>query len=882
MTTLRHVVARLRALWRGGDLDRDFEQELQSHLAMLTDDNIRNGMAPGEARRQAAIRLGAAGSLHSQHRDARGLPAFESLLQDLRFAGRLSIKDRWLSATIVAVLALGIGANTFGFALVNAAFWRGLPVPGSGRFVMVSWLDRDGRRDPASHVELLEWQQATQFDGLAGYQETQASLSDGHAPPERIHRTRMTTNGFALLGLGPSLGRDFTAADGGIGSPPVVILSDPLWRRRYGSDPKIVGTAIRIDGAHATVIGVMSEGMLFPDRSDVWVPFVPAVEERAREARGLEVIGRLAPESGQRQARAELETISRAQMSAHPVETNGVTGIRVESVADNTIGGMGRRLITILMAATAFVLVIAVANVVILLLLRSGARAREMALRAAVGATRGRLVRQLLIESLLLSLAGAAAGLAIAAIAVQLFAAAVGEWLPYWVVWALDYRAFGYAAAIGIATAVVFGLAPLVSLHRGHAMEAIHDGGRGTIGGVRIRRLTTALVVAELSMAIALLGGAGLLARSVAALSAVDLGVDTSRLVTMNITLPEARYPTPESRRQFASNVQGAIAAIAGVETATITTGVPARDGGERLMEIEGWLEGQAPVFVSTVAITPTFFDTLGIGLTGGSNFGELDGAPGSDVAIINQRLAAQYFPGQDPIGRRLRFTVRRLAPGQAPGRWRTIVGVAPDVSHGSPADGYINAAVYVPYREMAAAAVSLLINTARAPESIIPQVLREVQKLDADLPIVEPRTIRDLLAGDRGPYRLYGLIFAAFAVIAVALSAAAVYAVIAYAVARRQAEFGVRAALGASAPTLVWLVLRPALAQLAVGITIGLAGAIATGRALAGMLVGVTAGDPITLFGIAVTLTVVGIAASLRPALRAARVNPATVLRAE
>ena len=881
MMALRLLVARIRALFRGGELDAEFAQELRSHLEMLTDDNIRRGMPREEACRNAAMRLGTASSLQSQHRDARAFRPLAEIAQDARFALRLLVKERWLSATIVGVLALGIGTNTFGFALVNAAFWRGLPVSQSERLLMVSWIDRDGRRDPVSHVELLEWQQSKAFDGLAGYQDNSASLSDSHAPPDRIQRTRITTNTFAVLRQRPAVGRDFTATDGVAGAPPVAILSDLLWRRRYGSDPDILGAPIRIDGITATVIGVMPEGTLFPDRTDVWVPFVPTTDERARNARRLEVIGRLADSYERSTAHAELETIARGQMAAHPADVEQLTGIRLETVAQNTIGGTGRRLITIIMAATVFVLIIAAANVIILLLLRSGVREREMALRATIGATKWRLVRQLTLESLLLAMLGALAGLAIATAAVKLFALAVGAWLPYWVVFALDYRAFGYAAAIAIGAAVVFGLAPIVSLTAGHTLAALRDGGRGTIGAVRVRRVTAVLVVVEVSLAVALLGGAGLLARSVAALSAADLGIDTSDLVTMSVTLPQVRYPTPEARSRFAENVEAAVRAVGGVESATMTTGVPSRDGGERLIEIDG-SEGSAPVFVSTVVMTPPFFETVRVGVTRGRTFGAFDGAPGSDVAIINERLAAQFFPGRDPVGRRLRFTLRQLKPGQAPDRWRTVIGVVPDISHGSPMDGYVSAAVYLPYREIAPASASLLIRTARAPRAVMPDIRAEVQKLDADLPLLEPRTIDELLEQDRWPYRLYGLIFAACAVIALMLSAAAVYAVVAYAVERRQPELGVRAALGATTPRLIWLVLRSGAVQISAGIVIGLGGAVATGRALTSMLVGVTPDDPVTLLGVTLTLSAVAVVACLGPALRAARVDPATVLRAE
>ena len=393
--------------------------------------------------------------------------------------------------------------------------------------------------------------------------------------------------------------------------------------------------------------------------------------------------------------------------------------------------------------------------------------------------------------------------------------------LPFWVVFSIDYVVLAYAAAIAIVMAIVFGLAPALHVSRTNSNDVIKDGGRGSVGAPRVRRFGAAMVVLELSVAIALLGGAGLLVRSFATLYSIDLGVNIDPLVTMRVDLPASTYPTADDRRAFVAALEPRLASIPGVQAATITTGVPSRDGGERYFEIEGTPSDAPRVMVSTVTITPSFFDTIDVRMRQGRAFVDADGAPGSETAIVNRRLAEQFFPGQNPIGRRLRFTPRQPAPGDTPDVWRTIVGVAPDVSHGSPSDSYINAVVYLPYREAAPASASLLLRSGLAPASIMNAVRREVQALDADLPIVELRTVADILAEDRWVYRTFGSMFAAFAVIAILLSAAALYAVVAHSVAQRTAEFGVRVALGANRHAIVWLVLGRGLKQLAAGIVL-------------------------------------------------------------
>jgi putative ABC transport system permease protein len=894
VTFLRETAARVRALFRPHDLDRDFEQELESHLAMLTEDNVRRGMPPGQARRAALIRMGAPRAIREQHRTVRGLPAVEAVLHDLRFAFRLIAKDRWFSAAVIVVLALGIGANATGFTIVNAAFLRGLPFEESDRLYVLSWLNRTGRRSSASLAELQDWrEQSRSFTGLAAYRDATMNLSDDRALPELASGTWLTANTFGVLRQPPLLGRDFDAGDERAGADPVAIIGYGIWKNRYGGDPDVIGKTLRIDGKPATIIGVMPDTMRFPDNSEVWAPFVPTEAQKRRDVRPLRVFGRLKDGTERREAQAELSGIAQQLRAAYPDATRDLVGLRVETFTERYIGGGGRPMLKMLMGAVVFVLLIACANVANLLLSRSAYRAREIAVRSVLGATRWRVVRQLLLESVVLALIGGAIGLLLARAGVQVFAGAMrSSALPYWVVFSVDYVVLAYVAAICVLTAVVFGLAPALHISRTNHSDVLKEGGRGTTGHRRVRWFSSAMVVTELALTVVLLAGAGLMIRSFLTLYAVDIGIKTERLMTMRLQLPGSKYANAEARRAFFERLEPRLAAIPGVEAAAVTTGVPSRDGGERLLEIDApalsdsrstGVEGAAgPVHVSTVTISPRFFEVVDVPLVRGRNFHGVDGAPGFETVIINEDLAARFFPGEDPIGRRLRFTQREPAPGRPPDVWRTIVGISGRILHGSSLDLYLNAVVYIPYRQESPADASLLVRSALPPGSVMDGVRREVQAIDRDQPIYTIQTLEQLLAADRWWYRTWGGMFGVLAVIGLVLSSVGLYAVMAYSVTQRTQEIGVRMAVGAQRWQVSWLILRRGLVQLAAGLTLGLAGALALAGAMRIGIVGIASTDPVTLTAITLLLTSVSIAACVLPARRATRVDPVVALRAE
>lgn len=877
---LRRAVARVRALFGARQEDRDFDEELASHLAMMTEDNMRRGLSPEAARRAAVIRLGPPSSLREQHREVRALPLVETIVQDLRFAIRLMTKDRWFSAAAIVVLALGIGANTVGFTVVNGAFLRGLPFDEADRLLVISWQHRAGRRLNASRAELQDWRNSKAFEQLAAYSDAVMSISDGVMVPEPVRGTSVTTNAFTTVRQPPLIGRDFVESDERPGADPVLIIGHDIWQRRYAGDPAALGKTLRIDGRSATIVGVMPAGMQFPENADLWVPLIPTESQGARTSRGLRVFGRLAPGVDRREAQAELSGIAKQLQTAYPEAMTDILGTRVETFPERYIGGAGRPMLITVMGATGCVLLIACANVANLLLSKAAPRAREIAARMALGATRGRIVRQLLVESTVLGVVGGSLGLVLANAGTRMLDAAVRDSMPYWVAFRLDYSVFAYVAALCLLTATAFGLGPALQVSKANSAEVLKEGGRGSVGSRRTRRFAATMVVTELAVTIVLLVGAGTLIRSFMSLYFVDLGIDVDRLMAMRVQLSSTRYPDAEARRTFFDRLQPQIEAIPGIEAASVTNGVPPLDGGERLLEIEGQPTTDRPPFVGTVTVSPRFFEVLGLPLVRGRPFDERDGSAGTNTVIVNARLAAQFFPGEDPVGRRLRFTQRQRLGGKPADVWRTIVGVSPLVKQGSPSDHYVNAVVYIPLRQETPLSASLLVRSTLPPASVMDAVRREVQRLDPDQPVFPIQTVTEVVAADRWWQRTWGLTFGLLAVIGLLLSSVGLYAVMACAVTARAHEIAVRLALGAQRRQVRWLILRRGVAQLAIGTTFGLAGSLLLRRMLPAGIEGISSHDPIALGGIVLLLSVVGVVACVGPAQRATRVDPMVTLR--
>src|SRR5579872_4511940 len=608
------------------------------------------------------------------------------MLRDLRYALQLVAKEPWYSAVAVVALSLGIGLNATVFTLVNAVLIRGLPFKDSARLLVVgSQAKNAGGPGPVSLLDLADLRaQSKAFSALSGYDPNSMNISDDVAPPQQARGVRVTSNTFSVLAQPLLLGRDFVPDDERPGAQPVAILGYALWKSRYDGDPRVTGRIIRIDGTPVTIVGVMPEGMMFPAQAELWTSLIPTPDEQVRSARFLGVFGRLRPGATRAEARTDLNGIAARLATAYPDTNKDYGSIVVLSFNEAFNGGKIRVVFLAMMGAVGFVLLIACANVANLQLSRSVRRSREVAVRMALGASRWRIVRQLLVESVLLGCMGGVLGLGFALVGVRLFDRAVTDsGKPYWIVFSFDPIVFAFLAGVCVLTGVLFGLAPALQVSRTNVNEILKEGGRGNAGGRRARWMTGTMVVLELALTLVLLVGAGLMIRSFLNLYTIDLGIKTEHLMTMRMVLPTNKYPTPNARRAFYDHLSPRLAGIAGIESVSFGTNVPPFGAGRRGIEVEG----RAPVkpddapLVGVVTISPAYFDTVGVQLRRGRPFGDTDGAPGSETVILNEKLAAQLFPTDDPMGRRVRFVAPPPRPGQPASTapvWRTIVGISP------------------------------------------------------------------------------------------------------------------------------------------------------------------------------------------------------------
>jgi predicted permease len=808
-----------------------------------------------------------------------------TLLQDLRFAARMLVKDPWFTIVAATALGLGIGVNTTVFTFVNAVLIRGLPFPNSHEIVYVATHDTtrdESDRSQASWQEFEDWRaKARSFSGLAAFRFVQLNVSDPDHPAERVSAASVTANAFSVLGQQPFLGRDFAPGEDAAGAHAVVLLGYSVWKNRFGSDPNVIGRPLKLNEVAHTIVGVMPEGMRFPTNADLWRPLVPATGDATR-TRFNGVFGRLAPGVRWEQAEAEMLTISRELQTTYP-ETNKNIESRLMTFNERFNGGPIRLVFLSLLGAVGFVLLIACANVANLLLARSAYRAREMAVRTALGARRIRIVRQLLIESVLLASLGGVLGLALTAIGVRLFDSAVSNvGKPYWIVFSLDWSVFGYFAAICLATGIVFGLAPALQVSKTNLNDLMKEGGRGQAGGARARWLTSSLVVFELALTLALLTGAGLMARSFLKLYSLDLGFDTSHLLTLRTQLVESKYPKVEQRQVFLKTLRERMQALPGVTGAALTSTFPLGGAGSFKFEIEGRpvaAETNRPR-VSAIDIGPGYFDTLGVALQRGRPIGDADGAPGAEVVVVNQRFATEFLPNEDPLGKRIR--VMEGPKEDQPGKWLTVVGVSPTIRQGELQALEPAAVIYRPAAMGTSLGAGMLVRTSGDPAAMTNAVREAARALDPDQPLFAVNALDDVIAEARWPYRVFGSLFVIFAVIALVLSSVGIYAITSYSVSQRTAELGLRLALGAQSSQISWLILKTGFTQLALGIVIGLAAAYGVSQVLKSIVAQIPAVDPVTFIAITVLLTIVMLTACLIPARRATRMDPLAALRVE
>ncbi len=810
------------------------------------------------------------------------------LWQDIRFGARLLVKARWFTLAAVTALALGIGANATVFTLVNAVLFRGLPFDDAENIVAVWAENEQNQRANFSHPNYVDLRdQARTLESLAANLNAPVNLADDGQPPERVVGAYVSGNFFRMLGEQPVLGRDFVDEDDREGADPAVLLGHTVWQNRYGGDPGVLGLTIRVNSLVATVIGVMPPNMRFPQNTDVWIPLhmLPPESEVERRDQGssFQVVGRLARGASIELAREELQAIGRRLADEYP-ESNRELRFNLMSWQDQVTQGEIRLIFLTLMGAVVFVLLIACANVANLLLARSADREREIAVRVSLGATRGRIVRQLLMESILLAILAGGVGLLLSVVGIQWFDAAVTEEIgkPYWMEFTMDPIVFVFMAGVCLATAVLFGLAPALQVSKTDVNEVLKEGSRGSSSGRRARRWADALIVGEIVLTLVLLSGAAFMMGSFVKLASMDLGIETSRLLTMQMYLPLTQYPEPGPRRELFEDLEERLRGVVAIQASTLTTAPLLSGGGSQAVEVDGsdGDTGEVLPRATTLWVSDGYLDALGVQLVRGRWLGPDDGLPGSEVAVVNQRFVEVHLEGSDPLGRRVRFVP--AAADTLEVAWLTIVGVIPNIRQRAIEELETDPVAYMPLRSNPLRSVSLMVRTSADPGSATP-LLREVMSaVQPDLPLFNIMTMDQLLAERRFIFRVFGLMFSVFAGIALVLSAVGLYSVTTHSVTQRTQEIGIRVAHGAHPRQVTWLVLRRALVQLGIGLPVGLLGAAAVGQLLQSVVVQTSATDPLLLGAIVLVLAVVAVVACVIPAQRAARLDPMVAFRVE
>ncbi|MDP9170430.1 MAG: ABC transporter permease, partial [Acidobacteriota bacterium] len=798
-----------------------------------------------------------------------GWIAAEQLARDVRFGARTLRKSPGFTVMAIATLALGIGVNAAIFTVTKAVLFAGFPlVEHNDRIVYLT----SGRGCCVSYPDYEDWRaQARSFTDLAIVHGVLSTFSDNNVFARSCDATEVSANTFSLVGPRPVMGRDFTPSDEVPGAAPVVMLSYGFWERVYGKDPAILGHIVRINGTPTAVIGIMPRGFSFPQKQDLWVPLIPTPEIRKRDARGAWfVFGRLNEGVTLLGARAEMEGIGRRLGSAYPRTNQGRNLIPyVQNFNEFFFFENENVVYRSMWGAVGFVLLIACANLANMVLVRTMARAREISLRIALGAGRWRIVRQLLIESLMLSAAGGTLGWWIARWAVHAYELADrGPGRASWRIldYTLDYHVLAYLIAISAGTALLCGLAPALSLSKLDVNAALKDGGRGATEGGRKKSLAAILVTGEIALAVVLLAGAGVMMRSFLNIYSADPGVRTQNILTVSVGLPAARYPRPEMWVSFFERLKTRLRATPGVESVTMADRIPT----DRVKNYPYELSGAAPVdeqrrpTLSALLIGPDYFRTLGAAVLSGREFTEADGISSSPVALVNQRFAAAFWPGKAPLGQRL-----RLFNGNTPDAWLTVIGVVPNIAQNGALRAEAIPLVYRAWGQKPTASTEVMARTRIAPAGLANTFRREIQALDSDLPLFGPFSLAERLEANYWTRGLYGVLFLIFAAIALLLASLGLYAVVAQSVSRRTQEIGIRIAIGATVGDIRRLVLTQGMLPLAIGLAMGMAAALALTPILKSFLVQVSPADPLTFVVAPVVLILAAALGCLIPARR-------------
>ncbi|HLJ45371.1 MAG TPA: ABC transporter permease [Bryobacteraceae bacterium] len=884
------LLSRCASLWRGifrrGGVESDMEVEMRFHMAAYVDDQVRAGVPREQAERRARVEFGSVQGVKENCREARGLRLFDELRQDLRYAARMLKKTPGFTLVSVLTLAVGIGANTSIFSLVDTFVLRPLPFPDPGRLIVVSNMDtkRGGIMQSVSPADITDWSERHNIiDGITGWTSTSFALA-GATQAEAFDGALVNSNFFHILGVSPGLGRDFTSADDVAGAAPVALISDTLWRNRFAADRSIAGRSIMLDDRAVTIIGVIPPNFHVPllGRADIWMPL--SLSEAARHNRAgrwLRTIGRVQPGVSVATARAYLVSVSRRLAQAYP-ETNTNRGAFVRTLRDQIADETQSNAVLLMFGIVGCVLLIACTNVANLMITRATNRQREMAIRLAIGAGRFRLMRQVLTENVLLFLLGGGLSVLFAVYGVKwlghLIPSDVRVFLPNEGQFSIDTPVLFYTFAIAMIAGLIFGFAPAFNCARGRVGHSLKETGSKASANMGSARLRKSLVVFELALAVIVLVASGLLIKSILRIYTVDPGFQTGNLLTARILLPRARYKPKGRAQAFYADVLGRIRRLPQVKAAEAGLYIPfdSNNSTPNYM-VEGRpasRPGESPYTEFTV-VTPGYHAAMGIPLITGRYLSERDGPDSQHVVVINRTMAEKEWPDADPIGKRIQVTA---GPG---GDWLTIVGVVGNVKLDTLMERP-EPQVYLPNAQFNGLSMYLVVRTQGKPDDVFGAVQTAVSEVDRGQPLHDVATMEKRLSVAHIPNIVIAQAMSAFATIALFLAAIGIYGVVSYSVAARRQEIGVRMALGASVPNVLSLVVGQGLRLTAVGLAVGLAGSAAVGSLLATLLFRVSPRD-LSIFGfVSALLGLIAVIACYIPARRAAALDPLVVLRYE
>jgi putative ABC transport system permease protein len=877
------LIHRLRALFLRGRVERELDGELRFHLERQIEANVEMGMSRDEARTAALRSFGGVEQTKEACRDERGVRFIEDLGNDLLYGIRMLKNSPGFTAVAVLTLALGIGANTAVFSVVDGVLLRRLPFPDSERIVTLwNTCPRLGdEREEVSPPDFCDWrEQNRSFDQLAAYERFFYSLA-GDPAPVRLHAARVSGDFFAAMGLSPLLGRPLLPADDHEGAHHVVVLSHRLWASRFGADPSVVGRRVTLTGIPYTVVGVMPAGFEFPDGAELWSPmaYEPPFEPSLRRSTWLRTVARLKPGVTPAQAQADMSSVAQRLEERYP-DTNEGRSVLVVSLHETTVGNI-RPALLILLGAVGFVLLIACANLVNLLLSRGAGRRHEIALRAAMGAGRPRLIRQLVTESLLLGVVGGAGGLLVASLCLDLLRRLSPGSVPRLQEVTLDLRVLGFAFLVSLVAGVGSGIVPALMATRADPYESLKEGSSRAADGLRRRRFRNGLVIMEIALAQVLLVGGCLLFESFLRTRSVYPGFNADGLVVSRFELNSQRYATPSARTAFYREAVERVAALPGVQAAALSSTIPLHVG---QLSLEFVIEGRPKPLLPTQyanagfdSITPEYFRTMGIRLRSGRFFTDADGEHATLVTVINEAMADRYWPGEEPLGRRIR--IHSDSPTDSDPV--EIVGVVEDVRREALTTGG-RPQFYLPYAQHPWSGCYLVVRSTSGPSDLVPAVRHEIRQLDAGIALSDFRNMRHYVSASLDSPRFSAFLLGVFAVLALTLATGGVFGVVSYSTSQRTRGFAIRMAMGARRRDIIKLVVGEGFLLVLAGIGLGLVLALALTQALSSMLFEIVPTDPTTYAAVGIVLSVVALAACYLPSQQAMRVDPAEALRQE